>query len=233
MGSDEESGDGGEDDESGQESQEEGAESEMALVRGAHLSPDAPNVDVYVDGEAELEDVAYRDVSDYMEFEPGTYDVEVTEAGDDEEVIYEDSLEVEAGTYTLAAVGEDGEDNEPLDVEVFEDDTSDPGDDARLSVVHASPDAPTVDVTDDESGDALVEDLSFGGRESLEAASGDYTVGVRPADDDGDPVATFDVSLESGTVYTAFAVGYLEPDDAPVDEDFDLEVVDDSAGLGE
>jgi len=215
----------------GQDGQQEGAESEVARIRAAHLSPDAPNVDVYIDGEPALEDVAFRDVSDYNELQPGTYDVEVTEAGNEETVLFEDSLEVETGTYTLAALGEQSGENQPLSVEVFEDDPSDPGDNARVNAYHAAPDAPAVDITDEDSGDALVEDLAFGEVQSFEAPAGDYTLGIRPSEDGAEPVETFDVSLEAGTIYSAFAVGYLEPGDAPADEPFDLEVVEDSSGM--
>lgn len=38
----------------------------------------------------------------------------------------------------------------------------------------------------------------------------------------------FDVSVESGTVYSAFASGYLNPDEAPTDEAFDLRIAVDS-----
>src|SRR6056297_2404122 len=207
-------------------------ETEMAGVRVAHLSPDAPNVDIYVDGEAVLEDVAFRDVSDYLELEPATYDVQITEAGDQEAVLYEDSLEVAAADYTVAAVGEAAEENEPLSVEVFEDDLSDPGENARIRGIHAAPDAPAVDIVGADSGDALFEDLAFGESATAEAPPGEYTFDVVPAgEDDAEPVASFDASVEPGTIYSAFAVGYVEPDDAPVDEEFGVEIVEDSAGM--
>ena len=203
---------------------------EMAMVRVAHLSPDAPNVDVYVDDEPVLEDVAFGDVSDYLELEPGSYDVRITETGA-EEAVYEETLEVEAATYTLGAIGELAEENEPFGVEVFEDDLSDPGEDARISGIHAAPDAPAVDIADEATGDVLFEDLAFGESQTGEAPPGEYTLEVLPAgEDDAEPVATFDASLEAGTVYSAFAVGYLEPEDAPVDEAFDVLVVEDSTG---
>lgn len=207
-------------------------DAEMANVRVAHLSPDAPNVDVYVDDEAVLEDVAFRDISDYLQLEPGSYEVQITAAGDQEEVLYDDTLEVEAANYTVAAIGEAAEDNEPLSVEVFEDDLTDPGEDARIRGIHAAPDAPAVDVIGADSGDALFEDLAFGDSQSAEAPPGEYTFDVVPAgEDDADPVASFDASVEAGTVYSAFAVGYLEPDDAPADEDFGVELVEDSTEM--
>ena len=207
-------------------------EEETAGVRVAHLSPDAPNVDVYVDDEPAFEDVAYRDVSEYAELPPATYDVRITAAGDEEQVVFEDSVEVAASDYTLAAIGEIGEENQPFSVEVFEDDLSDPGENARVRGIHAAPDAPPVTVTAADPGDALFEDLAFGEAQTVEAPPNSYTLEVRPADaePDSEPVASFDVPVEAGTVYTAFAVGYLDPDAAPVDEPFDLEIVADSTG---
>jgi len=210
----------------------EPAGEETAGVRVAHLSPDAPNVDVYVDGELAFEDVAYRDVSEYAELPPATYDVRITAAGDEEQVVFEDSIEVAAADYTLAAIGEISEENQPFAVEVFEDDLSDPGENARIRGIHTAPDAPPVTVTDAGTGDALFEDLAFGEAQTGVAPPNEYTLEVRPADaePDTEPVATFDVPVEAGTVYTAFAVGYLDPEAAPVDEPFDLEIVADSTG---
>jgi hypothetical protein len=211
------------------ESEDGATESEeMAEVRVAHLSPDAPNVDVYVDDELVLEDVAFGDVSDYLELPPGSYNVQITETGT-EEAVFDESLEVEAAAYTVAAIGELAEENEPFGVEVFENDLSDPGENARIQGIHAAPDAPAVTITDEETGSALFEDLAFGESQSAEAPPGDYTLEVRPAtaEDDSEPVATFDASVEAGTVYSAFAIGYLNPGDAPADEPFDLQIVED------
>ncbi|SNZ12901.1 protein of unknown function [Natronoarchaeum philippinense] len=211
------------------DSMDEGAET-MANLRVAHLAPDAPNVDVYVDGDAVLEDVPYRAVSDYLELAPGTYDVMITAAGDADTVVFDDQLEIPAGDFTVAALGELAEENQPFAPVVLEDDLSDPGEMARVRLVHASPDAPAVDVTVHESGDALFEGVEFGGTATAEVPAGSYTLEVRPAteNNDGEVVATFDVELMAGAVYSAFAVGYLSPGDAPADAPFDLEVVVDA-----
>lgn len=222
--------DDGETDENETEDNESDDESEPASeasLRVAHLSPDAPNVDVYVDGDAVLEDVPFRTVSDYLELPTGDYPVEITAAGDAETVVFDEELTVPEGDFTAAAIGELAEENQPFAVEVYEDDLSDPGEDARVRLIHAAPDAPNVDVTVD--GEPLFEDVAFGAAGTVEVPADDYTLEVRPATSevDGEVVATFDVSPEAGTVYTAFAVGYLEPDAAPADESFDLEVVED------
>jgi hypothetical protein len=210
-----------------------GTPGETAAVRVAHMSPNAPNVDVHVDGSAVLEDVPFGTVSGYLEAPAGERQVEITAAGDPETVVFEGALPVEAGTeYTVAAVGEIGDmADEPFEPLVLTDDDSTVGDDtARVRLVHASPDAPAVDVTLASSGDALYDGLAYGESEYVEAPAGDYTLEVRgdTEGNDGDVVGTFDVSLAGGQVYTAFAAGYLTPDDEPADTAFDLFVVQDT-----
>ncbi len=111
------------------------------------------------------------------------------------------------------------------------DDNSDPGGDtARLRLVHASPDAPAVDVTAESTGDVLYDGVAYGESGYVEVPANDYTVQVRgdTEGDDGDVVADFDVNLAGGQVYTAFAAGYLSPDDEPADTPFDLVVAQDT-----
>jgi hypothetical protein len=228
-------GDGGSDDgmgddgEMGNESDDDMGSS-TSNVRVAHLSPDAPNVDVYVDGDPVLEDVPYRAVSEYLELEPGTYEVMITAAGDADTVVFDQDVEVAEGAFTIAALGELSEANHPFAPAVLEDDPSDPGDMARVRLVHASPDAPAVDVTVGDGETVLFEDVAFGEAATTEVPADEYALEVRPATErnDGDVVGTFDVAPEAGSVYTAFAVGYLEPGSAPADEPFDLEVVMDA-----
>ena len=207
-------------------------------ARVAHMSPDAPNVDVYVDGDAVLEDVAFGAVSDYLAVPAGEREVEITAAGDAETSVFSGPVTVEADTnYTVVAAGEisEGADEafEPL---VLTDAFPDVGDsEAGIRVVHASPDAPAVDVTTGGGSVVLADGAAF--RDATEyatAEANDYTVSVRgdTESNDGDVVADFDVSLNGGTVYTAFAAGYLSPDDDPADTAFDLFPVQDSSSDG-
>src|SRR3712207_8156260 len=77
-----------------------------AQVRVAHLSPDAPNVDVYVNGEPVLTDVPYTTVSSYLSLPAGTQQVTVYAAGDTSTPVIDAPVELAAGgAYTIAAVG--------------------------------------------------------------------------------------------------------------------------------
>jgi hypothetical protein len=212
---------------------EDGGMSGTAMVRVSHMSPDAPNVDVYLDGNTVLEDVAFGTTSDYLEVPAGEHDVEITAAGDQSTSVFDDTITVAADTaYTVVAAGEISQGaDEAFAPLILEDDTSSPGGDtARLRLVHVSPDAPAVDVTAGGGETVLFDGVSYPESGTVEVPAGDYTVEVRPDTEtnDGDVVAEFDVSLSGGTAYTAFAAGYLSPEDEPTDTAFDLFVAQDS-----
>src|SRR3712207_9120370 len=77
-----------------------------AQVRVAHLAPDAPNVDVYVNGDPVLTDVAYTTVSGYLSLPAGTQQVTVYATGDTSTPVIDVPVELAAGgAYTVAAVG--------------------------------------------------------------------------------------------------------------------------------
>jgi len=208
----------------------ETADGEMATVRVAHMSPDAPNVDVYVDDDPVLTDVAFATTSDYIELAPGSYNVRITAAGDESTVVFDDDVTVEASDYTMVASGELAEEGEPFEVLVLEDDNTDPGgNNARVRLVHLVPDAPAVDVTSD--GTAVFDGIGFGESQTETVPGGDYTLELRPDSEGNDApaVTDYDVSLNGGTVYTAFAAGYLSAGDEPGDESFDLIVEEDAS----
>jgi len=207
-----------------------------AMVRVIHASPNAPNVDVWVDGNAVLEDVPFGAVSGYLDLPAGSHAVEIAAAGDPDTVVFSGDVTVEAGTaYSVVATGElgDGAD-EPFAPLILTDDNADPGSDtARVRLVHASPDAPAVDVTLASSGDALFDGVAFGESGYVEVPAGDYTIDVRgdTASNDGDVVASYDLSLAGGEVYTGVAAGYLSPDDEPADTPFDLLLAQDTGSM--
>jgi len=317
-----------------EEEEHEEPDDEVGAFRVAHASPDAPNVDIYFDEQAVVEDLGFREVSPYEEVEPGSYQVQVTAADDPDTVVFDEEVEVEAGvTNTAVAFGEaaGGPENE-FTVEILEDDITDPGNDtSRVRLFHASPDADAVDIVvaeapeeeeeapeeeeeeeapeeepgegepeqiqqeeeppdeeepDDEEmpddepaeepevGDPLFEDVGFGDSDSQELPAGDYTLEVVPAEEAPDdepedepedeepapdeeeapeddepedeepepqqqeedpeqeeeepgeePVAEFELSPESQTVYSAFAVGYVNPEEAMTEEEEEFEVV--------
>ncbi len=205
-------------------------QNETAEIRAVHASPDAPNVDVYFDNESVLTDVSFGTVSDYLEVSAGEHTFTVTAAGNRSAVVYNDTITLDAGErYSAVAFGEVTEDAATaFNVTLFEDAAVEAAEgNATVRVVHLSPDAPPVDVVVNDTDTVVAENVSFGNASDYASvAAGDYTLDVRPAGEN-ETVATFDASLESGVAYSAFAVGYLEPETAPADEAFEVVVAED------
>ncbi|MGB9964171.1 DUF4397 domain-containing protein [Halobacterium hubeiense] len=211
---------------------------EQAFVRAVHAAPGAPAVDVYVNDQLAFEEAPYKGVTPYAELPPGEYDVRITAAGDESTVVFDETVPVEAGYQSALAYGELGADegsDTAFSVGLLADQSEAPGDEESLvRLFHGSPDAPAVDVTVESSGDVLFDGAAFG--DTTDYASvppGSYTLEVRPDTEDGsgDVVTTFDVTVEGGTAYSAFAVGYLElSGDQP---EFDLVTTTDGPGQTE
>jgi hypothetical protein len=184
----------------------------QAQVRVAHLAPDAPNVDVYVNGDPVLTDVAYTTVSGYLSLPAGTQQVTVYATGETTSPVIDTPVELAAGgAYTVAAVGLVAD--ESLTAQVYEDDLRDPASgNAKVRVVHASPDAGPVDVIP-RGGQALVEGLTFPEASPYaEVPAGSYTLDVNAAVTNKTALTVPDATLASGGVYSAFAVGTVFAD---------------------
>ncbi|WP_345782515.1 DUF4397 domain-containing protein [Halostagnicola sp. A-GB9-2] len=262
------------DDETGDDEVPDG----VSAVRVAHFSPDAPAVDIYLDGEQVLESVGYNDVTPYLEIEPGTAAVTITAAGDAEAVVFEDDVHFGQAFYTVAAIGE-------LEADTFSPLILTDAGSALIRLAHASPDAPAVDVVGNDGSMDLFENVSFGMATNYVALpAGSYSLDVLPAangaeepdaggeapeydgdgadetehdvdqngdgdhdkvmddedgtednyendqvangpDEAGEAVASVDVTLEQGGAYTAYAIGYLEPE--ANEEAFDVALTED------
>jgi hypothetical protein len=182
------------------------AQAEQARIRIVHASPDAPNVDIWVNGAVAVSNLAFNNATDYIALPAGDYDIAVTPTGGTAaDAVIEATLPLAAGKdYTVAAVGQVA-DIEPL---VLEDNNAAPAaGKAHIRVVHASPDAPAVDVAV-AGGPILIENLAFPTASNyLPVDAGTYDLDVRPT---GTETVAIDINgfmAEAGTIYTVFATG--------------------------
>lgn len=171
-------------------------------VRVVHASPDAPAVDVRVDGTAVLTSVPFAAISPYLALDAGTYDVEVNVAGTATTVI-DAALPVAASTATTVIASNFVATIAPW---VLADDLAPPpAGSAKLRVIHASPDAPAVDVY--ANGARVVANLAYrNATDYLVVNAGDYAIEVRIANTTTVVLAA-NASLASGSVSSAFALG--------------------------
>lgn len=180
------------------------AESTVGYVRLAHLSPDTPAVDVYLDAPGDgkpqvFPAVGYGVVSTYLPLPAGRYAVAMRQAGApaDEPPVLTTEVAVTSGSaYTVAGVGRYAD----LGLRVLEDDLSAPADgQAKVRIVHASVRAPIVDVTAAD-GPRIAEGVRF-------ATTSDYRE-VEPGrwrlrlGGSGGPTTDTEVTLAGGAVYS-------------------------------
>ncbi|WP_027963658.1 DUF4397 domain-containing protein [Halalkalibacillus halophilus] len=195
-------------------------DSDDAMVRVVHASPDAPEVDVYVNGEAAVEGAAFSDATDYLNLPAGDHEVEIYAAGTygDSDPVISTTLSVEAGwAYTVAAVGE----LENLDLQVAEDSMEVTEGMTKVRVGHFSPDAPTVDVGL-IGGDALFAGATFPSVTDYQELDADtYDLEIRT--EDGTQVLDLSgTTLEENTVYSVFAINNAENLEVLVLEDYTM-----------
>ncbi|MBD3167754.1 DUF4397 domain-containing protein [bacterium] len=205
----------------------EAAETPMSYLRVGHLSPDAPDVDVYVNGTLTLEEVPYRAFSGYLSVPAGGVDVEITPAGDAGTTVIEESITLSADTYyTVTATGL--LDDNSLTATLYMDEVMTDAEQAKVRFVHASPDAPEVNLAL-RDGDDLWSGVEF--REDggyIMVAGGTYDFDVNVSSSGAPALFVDDVELSGSTNYTVFAVGLAGGGDAPLDA---IAVLDDP-GMG-
>jgi hypothetical protein len=177
-----------------------------SYLRVAHLSPDAPAVDVWVDGAVALQDVAFGDFSSYLKLNSGMHRIQVSPANQTTPIVIDASITLTTGSYTTVAATGRLADIAPL---VLADDVGREATKARIRFVHTGPDAPPVDITLTD-GTVLFPGVQF--RESgsyLAVPGGTYDLQVRLAGTETVALSFADVPLSNNTTYSVFAVGLL------------------------
>lgn len=188
---------------------------EDTRVRVVHASPDAPNVDVYVDDTKALTNVPYKAESGYLPLPAGAHNFKVYATGanpaSDDPVIDADATLGAGKDYTVVALGEVAN----ITAGVFEDNNAAPAaGKAHVRVIHAAPGAPSVDVAV-AGGPVLFSNLPFGEADGPSPVdAGTYDLEVRAAGTTNVALPISDVALQAGKVYTVLAVGLIDGEPA-------------------
>ncbi|BDG17549.1 DUF4397 domain-containing protein [Thermus brockianus] len=181
-----------------------------AMVRVAHLSPDAPAVDILVNGQRAIQNLAFKEVTPYIPLPAARVRVQVVPTGQEGPVVIDAELDLRDGVYyTVAATGFLAQ----IRPQVYTDALAGlfpRAGYARIRVVHTSPDAPAVDVAV-KGGPVLFPNLPFPrAGQYLVVPAGRYDLEVRVAGTANVALELPGVVLESGKTYTVFAVGSVQ-----------------------
>lgn len=218
------------------------------IVYALHASPDAPSVDIFAGNSELVDDLTFGELSTPIQVPPGTYTLDffVNVSGSTRPsgapaasratpalVAGQRYLALAAGFLSPAA-------NDPVDstfeLLAFSDDFAADADSLRLRVIHASPDAPVVDVSPLEGGlvpaTAAFNDLPYrraSAPEGLKLPALQTVVGVTAAASaNRAPVARFqlDTAPFVGRGVYAVAAGALSPNVGENEAGFRLVLVD-------
>lgn len=209
----------------------DGDDDENSYVRVYHASPDAPKVDVWLDGQKALEAVDYQQSSGKIMIPSGTHTVQIEAIlanGETVTVLAETDLNLLPDTeYNIVATGKaellgSGDALAFGPVIVAREALIPIG--ARVQAIHSAPDAPTVDIFITAPGADLsqampfADDISYkASSEALEVAAGDYQIRITDANDSS--VVYFDsgaVNVPAGSDWVALATNNTAGGNAPV-----------------
>ncbi|WP_100639966.1 DUF4397 domain-containing protein [Marinobacter salexigens] len=157
------------------------AQEPMSKVRVLHASPDAPAVDVAIDGNVVLTGVKFQQGTGYLYVPAGTREISVQVGGAD--VLIESFALDEGRFYSIIAQDSVAS----LDLEALDDTERRANGTIDVTVVHASPDAGSVDVNVTAPGAALpamptLPNVPFGANATLDPVpAADYQVRIAGA----------------------------------------------------
>jgi len=183
---------------------------DVARVRVIHNSPDAPPVDVWVNGAVAFSNLAFGEITAQAALPAGAYDIQVEPAGAGGAgpfVIDVADLPLAAGTdYTIIASGTLAE---IFPAVLTDTNAAAPAaGNARVRFFHGSPDAPAVDIAV-IGGPVVIAGAAFGDDASIEVPAGTYDLEVRVAGTDINVLELRGLALAADTEYTAYASGLV------------------------
>jgi hypothetical protein len=177
-----------------------------ADVRVAHASPDAPAVDVLVNGTRAITRVAFGEITPYNRLPNGAAHVQVVPTGQSSPVVIDVTVNLVDGPVTAVAADVLAKIT-PL---VLQDDNRrpDPGNSA-VRFVHVSPNAPAVDIAVRGSATPLFSNIAFKtATPYLQVKAGPYALQVKLA---GTQTVVLEANavLEEGRIHSVWAEGLV------------------------
>ena len=185
---------------------------QQARVMVVHASPDAPAVDVRVNNNVALTNLAYPMNSSYTNVTAGATNIKVAAAGTSTNVIDANVNLAANSNYSVFAINRLANIGAAV---VMDNLTTPAAGKAHVRFLHLSPDAPAVDIAL-QGGAVLFPNRSFNDQNATATLAnftpvdaGTYDLEVRAAGSTTAVLPLNDVVLQAGKIYTVFAKGLL------------------------
>ncbi|MFN8590697.1 MAG: DUF4397 domain-containing protein [Thermomicrobiales bacterium] len=181
---------------------------EDACIRLVHAAPDAPPVDVYLNDTTIAQNLAYGTATEYVAAPSGDdRAVRVAATGTPvEQAIIDSNLHFDPGqAYEILVTG--AADNLELTI-TGTDLRPVPEGQARLRLIHASPDSGSVNLGVKGQEEDLFSGVNF--RDATDYVvldAGDYPLEIRPGGQDMNVALATDAKIDAGTVYDLILIG--------------------------
>jgi Domain of unknown function (DUF4397) len=175
-------------------------------VKVIHASPNAPGVDLLVDGAVAGTNLMYPDNTGYLAVSAGTRNVKVNVTGTSTTVINADLSLMQNASYSVFAVDSVSR----LSTLVITDDLSAPASgNAHVRFIHLSPNAPAVDIAVTGGGVVWSNKKFKEYTPFTPLAAGTYNLEVRLAGTSTVVLPLPNITVANGKIYTVFAKGFV------------------------
>lgn len=183
-----------------------------ACIRFVHTSPDAGQVDLYLDGSLVVEGMSYGTSTEFAAISNDEHQIQVVPAGGTlDGAVLDESMDFEAGQAYQGVVSglvvDDDDDDNDVRLDTSEIDlTPLPAGQARIRANHTVADAGTVNIV--ASGQDLFTDVGFGDASDYAVVEANaYDIQVVTTDNNTPVVEAQGLQLTEGMVYDVFAIG--------------------------
>lgn len=174
-------------------------------VRILHASPDAPPVDIYVNDQKVITNLAFINFTEYLSLKPNTYNIKIYPTEKKSKPVLEQNLNIPPrSSITIAAIGK----LKNLNLLEIPDEKNTSPDTAQVRFIHLSPNAPAVDVRLAD-GTTLFSDKKFKDiSKYIPVTPKTYTLKVYPTKKSQKVLEIKNLVL-SNFAYTIYAIGLV------------------------
>lgn len=176
-----------------------------AYIRILNASPGAPQVDVYVDGQRYINNLAYREFSEYFDIPPGSHQITLYRAGQQANPLARENINVEQQTIqTVAAVGRPHN----MRLKVIPDPRIGKSEEyAYVRFAHLSPNAPQVDLRL-QDGKTIAQGIKYGSVSNYTPIQpGTKIFNLYVAGTNQRMLYVPNIRMQGNRIYTVYAIG--------------------------